>query len=160
MEVGEYKSYVNLLLPKESRLVSIEINGTPQQVIQAVTNPQEYTKPTFKEPKGLEVTEENLYGKKVYGFLLTVKEKEERLIQITYTTKSVVSTQGSQVFYPLYYFKQPGVEQDEYTLSVSHPLSYQPVRAPEGIKRTKGRLLLEKLIQEDEVFEFEFATRN
>lgn len=159
-EGGEYRGYVNVLLPKESTLLSVDVNGTPQQIIPAITDPEEYRDPAFKEPKGLEVTEEELYGQKVYGFLLTVKEKEERLVTLTYATRNVLAPSASQVVYPLYFFKQPGVEIDDYTLSLSYPRKYQPVRAPEGAVKKKGSLLLEKLIREDEVFVFEFATRN
>ena len=96
----------------------------------------------------------------MYSFLLTVKEKEERLVHITYTTRNITTSQGSQVFYHLSYFKQPGREQDDYTVSLTYPKKYRPVRAPEGTIKSQETLLIEKLIKEDEIFKFEFATRN
>ena len=154
---GDYKSYVRLLLPRSTRLTGIEINGVKQAIFPAVTDKAVYGKSTFTEPKGIEVAEEPAFGKTLFGFLLTVKRGEERTVVIRYSPGPVLNTE--HLSYDLTYFKQPGIEQDDYSIEVVYPESLRPTELPQQAEKRKASIYLNKEVVEDEVLHFTFAER-
>jgi hypothetical protein len=156
---NDYEAYVQLVLPQTATLSAVYINGTKQQVVSAVTDQAVYTKATFSPPKGFEVTTEKEGDKTVYGFYLTVQATEEKEVRLEYSVGSVVHEEGQRASYHLAYSKQPGVEEDEYELTLLYPKNYRPVRVPQETEKRQSSLQITTALKEDQDWMFDFTAQ-
>ncbi|HEX7042507.1 MAG TPA: DUF4012 domain-containing protein [Patescibacteria group bacterium] len=118
---GEYKDYLQFILPKGTVINSISIDRQDQKIVPAVTDPKIYEAPRFVAPQGLEVrqTEEN--DKSIFSFLVTVPIKSAKNITLSYTLPTSANISRASEKYSLQFFKQPGVDDIPYTLEVGYP---------------------------------------
>lgn len=117
---NDYRTYLRLLLPLDSMLTGIFIDGKEQKLTAAVTDFRVYEKKGFKEPTGLEINEEKEINKKVYGFITTVGKNSEQEIIVRY--KNGVRIPDYSVFsYNLIVAKQPGINMYPFTANIAFP---------------------------------------
>lgn len=122
---GDYKNYLRLITPFGSTLKSIAIDGKPQLVVSAVTDPAVYEAPGFTPPPGLEVETTSELGKTLFGFLLTVPQGGAKTVSVLYTLPSVAPVTSPSFTYSLSLFKQPGSSNDPLLLHIAFPSSFR-----------------------------------
>jgi len=94
-------------VPKQSLLESVVIDGQPQVVVPAVTDPVFYEKKGFIPPQGLEVAEENITENlKAFGFRIVVPKQSTKRIRIL--TKRPFFELPAVFEYSLRFIKQSG----------------------------------------------------
>ena len=146
---GEYKNYLRIILPLNTIISEISINGTVQTLVDAVTDPLIYEAKNFKPPDGLEIEKINQDNKAVYGFIVKVPVGEITKIKIKYALAGNVS--GLDAFsYNLKLFKQPGIDSLPYSFSLKFPNSLDLI---------KGNALYSKKIVKDENLVLDFAKK-
>lgn len=105
--IEDYTMYFRVLVPRQSLLESVVIDGQPQVVVPAVTDPVFYEKKGFVPPQGLEVAEENITENlKAFGFRIVVPKQSEKRIRIL--TKRPFFELPAVFEYSLRFIKQPG----------------------------------------------------
>lgn len=132
---ADYKNYLRIIVPKNSVLKSVNINGEEQKIIPAITDPKVYEAKKFVAPKGLEVTVEEEVGKTLFGFLVTVPLGQESVIVVRYLLPRYLSTLPSAFTYDLRVFKQPGTDVYPFLFSVQYPKDYNIVKTSEGFNK-------------------------
>ena len=78
---------------------------------------------------------------------------------ITYTIPEAFEPEEQVISYNLSYLKQPGIDQDEYSLELFYPRQFQPTQAPFRTVKSAGKLQFEDSIKEDVRLEFVFLRR-
>ena len=145
----EYKNYLRIILPLNTIISEISINGIVQTLVDAVTDPLIYEAKNFKPPNGLEIEKINQDNKAVYGFIVKVPVGEITKIKIKYALAGNVS--GLDAFsYNLKLFKQPGIDSLPYSFSLEFPNSLDLI---------KGKALYLKKIVKDENLIVDFAKK-
>lgn len=102
-----YKTYLRFVVPIDSKLLNISIDGADQKIVQAVTNPAVYEKKNFIPPTGLEVDQAISNDKKIIGFILTIPPVSENRIRVLYENTKIIPV-DDLLTYSLLYIKQPG----------------------------------------------------
>lgn len=120
---GVYKNYLRFILPQNTSLDSVMIDGVSQHVVPAVTDPAIYEAQGFVAPLGLEVETTTEDNKSLFGFLVTVKPMTSSIVTIQYTLPTVFPITSQQALYSLEFFKQPGVDNIPYAFTLSYPSS-------------------------------------
>src|SRR5579885_216265 len=156
---GDYKNYVRFILPAGAQLQSVNINNQQMQTTPAITDPLLFTSPAFVPPKGLEVEKADEEGKTVYGFLVIVPAGKTIPVSITYTVGTVLNLQVPAFTYDLQLFKQPGTENDPYTLLLSYPGAFAPLNPEKGFTNVGGKLLYNGQVDHDQDFKIEFSKK-
>lgn len=122
---GNYKNYLRLILPKGSKITSIEIDGKEMDIVPAVTDYFIYESKGFKAPKGLEVEENQEEGKSLFGFLITIPRNSLKTIIVNYDLPFNISKNDKSFKYSLKLYKQPGIDSYPFDISLSLPSNYQ-----------------------------------
>lgn len=146
---GHYKNYLRIILPLETSIKKISIDGKEQKIIPAVTDPVVYEKKNFTPLPGLEVEKANQGGKTVYGFLVNLSPQDLRTIQIEYELRQKLNQAKSDFTYSLKIFKQPGIDFFPYDLSLNFPANLMVVKSSEEIKNNTQKSILSTQITRD-----------
>ncbi len=134
---GVYKNYLRFILPLNTSISSIAINGIGQKIVPAITDPSVYEKKGFIAPSGLEVDREDQGQNSVYGFLVNIQPQVTTTITVDYQLAQTISLSQPEISYNLKFFKQPGVDVDPYNFSFSFPTSFKVLDSSADIQ-TKG----------------------
>lgn len=156
---GDYKNYLRFILPQNTVLQSIEVNGTNIPTTNAITQVNEYTKKGFIPPSQLEVEKSREEGKTLYGFLTIIPMSTSQKISITYSLPDVVNPAKPVMSYDLYLFKQPGTGSDPYSFSLAYPVSFQPIQIPAGMIDVGGKLVYTDKLSEDKNLVLKFSKK-
>ncbi len=156
---GDYKNYLRLILPKDTRLSSISIDGKEQKILTAITNPVVYEVKNFTKQEGLEVDKEEEQGKTIYGFLVTVPTDAIRTITAKYTLPQKLSLESSFFSYDLRIFKQPGIDGYPFDFKLSYPSLFRVVNKPADIKDENNVLSVKDSILTDKDISINFGKK-
>lgn len=157
---GEYKTYIRVLLPLGTKLSGIAVNGAEQKIVKAVVNPKTYEAKNFKPPVGLEVEESQEEGKTLFGFLTIVPIGALQKIDITYVLPQKIPLSETAFAYDLWVFKQPGTDEDPYSLTVRFPEDQFKLLSPaKTIEQSSGRLFFKKTLREDMHIDLRFSQK-
>ncbi|MCL4416832.1 MAG: DUF4012 domain-containing protein [Actinobacteria bacterium] len=140
---GDYKNYVRFVLPKGAILKTVIVDGSEQKIVPAVTDPAIYEKKNFKPSKGLEVETYDQDGKTVYGFLFIAPSSKFTTISIFYSLKNKISLNGGVNAYDVKVFKQPGTDEDLYSLILDFPKELSLLKFEDN-SSTDGQLKSDK----------------
>ncbi len=121
----DYKSYIQFVVPKGSKLSKILINGTEQKRVAAITDPAIYEARNFKVPSGLEVEEYTRQNNTYFAFVATAKSGQSSIITIEYENGARKSL-TSRTSYSLLYIKQPGTMPYDLSSTFYYPENYTP----------------------------------
>ncbi|MFH1186654.1 MAG: DUF4012 domain-containing protein [Candidatus Levyibacteriota bacterium] len=124
---GDYKNYLTIIVPKDSKLDSIQIDDKEQTLVDAVTEPLLYEATHFIPPKGLEIEETEEKGKTKYGFFVNIPKGELKKIKISYINPKQMSFVWPDFIYSLRLYKQPGEDNNPYTFSLKYPEEFEVV---------------------------------
>lgn len=129
---GDYKNYLRIILPKNTQLSKISINDKSQDAKDVIEKTQEGEKT-------------------VYGFIVNVPAGENVKVKIEYALPG--SILGLNIFsYNLKFFKQPGIDNIPYSLSIAYPKSFSIVKGSEGISGREGEASYsEKIINDKDL---------
>lgn len=122
---ADYKSYLQVVVPRESKLLKIIVNGEEQKIVPAITDPKIFEAKNFKAPEGLEVEEFIRGGNTYFSFIANVKAGQSSTITIQYENGSRKSL-TSRTSYSLLYVKQPGTLPYEFNAALYYPENYTP----------------------------------
>lgn len=156
---GEYKNYMRLLLPKGAQLQSVFIDGVEQETVPAITDQDIFTLRSFIPPAGLEIENSELLGKTIYGFFVSIPLQSTKTITVNYRIADALNTQASAFHYKLLLYKQPGTENNPYTLTFSYPPDYQIVNATKDIVDLGGKFTYETDIKTDKNVNVSFSKK-
>ncbi len=126
---GDYKNYVNIIVPKDTTLTGISVNGQSQATRSAITDPLLYESKGFKAPSELEISQTHEFGKTLYGFLVTIPAESTKTIDVRYEHTQKINLSNPVLHYSLYLYKQPGANNDPFSLSFNFPLEYSILSA-------------------------------
>jgi hypothetical protein len=156
---GDYKNYLRFMLPASATLEAVEINDNPVATISAITQPAEFTRKGFIPPAQLEIEKNLIEGKAIYGFLTLIPMQTSQKISIIYSLNNVINPAKAVFTYNLNIHKQPGTDNDPYSLSISYPSAFQPVQGNEGLSDVGGKLLYESSLTEDKNLTLKFSKK-
>ncbi|MEM4270501.1 MAG: DUF4012 domain-containing protein, partial [Candidatus Pacearchaeota archaeon] len=148
---GDYKNYIRFVLPQNTSLSQVFIDGIPQKIGSAITDPFIYEQKTFIPPQLLEIERTEEEGKTLYGFFVTVPAKNTKTISIDYEL-SKNNNENFSIEYSLKYFKQPGTEIYPFNLTVNFPSSYQIVSSSNDLNINNEKAVFSKEISGDKNF--------
>lgn len=151
---GPYRNYLRLILPLNASLTGIALDGKEQKIIPAVTDPRIYASKSFVVPSGLEVAREELDGKQMIGFLLTIPPSKTLDVTVSYSLP--ISFVAQTFSYQLNLFKQAGTGSDPYTLIINYPDSFSVLGTRNLNKNTKS-LMYAGEIKKDMLFSAGFV---
>lgn len=154
---GDYKNYLRLILPFDTKISEISINGISQSIIDAITDPLVYEAKNFKPPVGLEVEKINKENKTIYGFMINVPAGEIVKVKVKYNLAVKIAKDQNAFSYNLKLFKQPGIDSISYSFSLIYPDNFNVVNVSDGIEKEKGKLIYSKKITKDEDVMADFA---
>jgi hypothetical protein len=156
---GDYKNYVRFMMPANAVLQNIAFDNTIQTVVPAIVDAGVYADPSFIPPTGLEIEQTEVLGKKVVGFFFIVPAGQTRTIRISYTIPEAVNLRESSFAYNLRLFKQPGAGEDPYTLFLSYPNGFKPVRNDKNATELGGKFVYDTKLAEDTDFVVSFSKK-
>jgi hypothetical protein len=136
---GVYKNYLRFILPLNTSVSKIQIDGKDQKIIPAITDPAVYEKKGFVAPDGLEVQKEDQGQNTIYGFLVNIQPQESRSITIEYVLPQKINLSQPEISYNLKLFKQPGVDFYPYNFSLNFPSSFKTLDSSSDVK-TNGNV--------------------
>jgi hypothetical protein len=122
---GEYKNYLRFILPLNSQLIGIKINGQDKGVADAITDPQVYENKSFTPLPKTEVEKYVQSGKAVFGILVNVPVNGLVTVNLNYSIPSQILVSAPVINYSLRVFKQPGTDEYPYDLSLTYPSGYK-----------------------------------
>lgn len=155
---GIYKNYLRIILPLNTALLEISINGISQKIIDAIVDPLLYEAKNFKAPEGLEVEKVNQDNKTIYGFLINVGVSEIVKVKIKYELED--NTADLNTFsYSLKLFKQPGIDDLPYSFSLVYPNNLDVISISEGVKKEEGKAVYKEKILEDKNIIINFSKK-
>lgn len=156
---GDYKNYLRFILPPGSTLSQIFIDGNPQKIGSAITDPLIYEQKNFIPPQVLEVERTEEKGKTTYGFLTVIPAKSSKTISIDYELPKKSAESLPFMIYNLKFFKQPGTEDYPFNLKISYPLSYQITSSSKELKNKDGKVIFSENISTDKNVFLDLAKR-
>lgn len=123
-----YRNYLQVILPKGSRIIDVSVGGESRDLIPATIDPQIYERNGFVPPLGLEIGQTEEKNKSIFGFFVTIPPESAKTITVEYSLPFNISSAKFPIMYSLYVYKQPGIESYpfEQTLDVSEPYSIFP----------------------------------
>jgi hypothetical protein len=154
---GDYKNYLRIILPKDTRLSEILINDAPQKIIDAIIDPLVYEGKKFKAPNGLEIEKVQEEEKEIFGFIVTIPAKEIVRIKLKYTLNENITL--NTFSYSLKLFKQPGIDSVPYSFALIYPNSLNVISNSVGINKEAGKTSFSKEIVTDENLIINFAKK-
>lgn len=132
---GNYKNYLQLILPVGSKITSVAIDNKEVELKKAVTDYRIYESVSFKPPLGVELEEKKQMGKSIFGFLISVGPKEVKSITISYDLPYSIQSSQKTIDYGLRVYKQPGIDSYPMDLSFSIPFTYRLVDGKESYSK-------------------------
>lgn len=148
---GTYKNYLRFILPQNTALVKIMLDGQDQKMIPAIEDFKVYEAKNFVPPAGLEVSREDDQGKTIYGFLVNVPPNSKKVITVIYVlSQKFVVNKLVQHFTSLY-FKQPGTDSYPYTFSLTYPSSLKAISAPASYLIQSSQIVSSENISVDQL---------
>lgn len=156
---GDYKNYLRIILPLDTNLLAIEIDGKPVSMTTAMTDPAVYEAKNFNPPKGLEVEKSVENGKTIYGFLMLVPTETLKTVVISYSLFQKVNPDAPVFNYDFLYFKQPGTEDYPFDFSLFYPSSYNLGSKTEGLTLKENKVSFSKDILSDQKISIGFTKR-
>lgn len=132
---GNYKNYLQLILPEGSRITSILVDNKEVEIKDAVSDFLVYEKRGFRPPTGIEVEGRKEMGKSIFGFLISVGPSEIKSVMLSYELPYSVSTTTKSIDYSLKVYKQPGIDSYPMDLSFSIPFTYKIVGGKESYSK-------------------------
>ena len=156
-ENKDYKNYLRVILPGDANLSGISINDNIQNIVNAITDPLVYEAQNFKVPQGLEVEKTDEDSKTIYGFL--VKIPAGGIVKVTLKYSLVQDVAGLNAFsYDLKLFKQPGVDNLPYSLTLNYPNYFRVAENSDGINKIGSSVTSSKEIVSDQDLNIDFVT--
>lgn len=152
---GDYKNYIRIVLPERTVITEIRFDKEAQQIIPPVTSSRVYSSERFVPPTGVELEEETLYGRSVFGFLIEVPRGGKKTVTVRYVTSSS-GVLPESFAYALRVFKQPGTEYDPYRLIFTYDPSLRLVQAPDFASRGRSSVQVTRVLAEDIVLPLGF----
>lgn len=146
---GVYKNYLRIILPFNSKISKIQINGTDEKIIPAITDPAVYEKKNFVPPQGLEVWKQDQGKNTIYGFFVVVEPQDLKTIKIDYFLDKKLNLSNSEVVYSLKIFKQPGVDSYPYGLALNFPKNLKKIDGSSDFVENSNREVLSDQITRD-----------
>lgn len=156
---GDYKNYLRIILPLDTKIFSVSINDVSQRIVDAVTDFQIYEAKNFKPPIGLEVEKVNQDNKTIYGFLVNVRVEEIVKIKVKYNLAREAPLNLTSFSYNLRLFKQPGIDDLPYSFSLTYPTSFNVIKSSDGLSREEGKVFYSEKIVEDKNLIINFAKK-
>lgn len=132
---GNYKNYLQIVLPEGSKITSVAIDNKGVEVKGAVTDYRIYETRNFKPPLGLELEEKKQMGKSVFGFLISIGPKEVKSVTISYDLPYSVQSSQKSIDYSLRVYKQPGIDSYPMDLSFSIPFTHRLAEGKESYSK-------------------------
>lgn len=149
-----YKTYLRIVTPLKSQLTSIKINGLEQSLVPAVTDFNEYERPGFTPPSGLEVERTIEDGKQIFGFVVAVPARLKQHIEVSYIN-GLNFTSASFFSYSLLFIKQPGTDAYPLQIRIRYPSLYTP-RHVQATSLEKNTIEVNELLRTDKEFSATF----
>jgi hypothetical protein len=146
---GDYRNYVRFVLPAHTVLRGITVDGKSQPTTDAITDPNLFTSKTFVPPAELELETTIEQGKQVIGFFMIVPQGATKKIDVTYDHVRVIDPTQASFVYNLRLFKQPGTQNDPYSLTLVYPATFQPVRKQGQLSDVGGKLVYSETLSQD-----------
>ncbi|MGI8419403.1 MAG: DUF4012 domain-containing protein [Candidatus Levyibacteriota bacterium] len=137
---GDYKDYVQFLIPESATLDAVDIDGKNVQITAAITDPSIFMGEGFTPPPGLEVEQSVEFGKKVIGLFFIVPVGQTKTVSLAYSAPNAIDTRSPSFIYDLHVFKQPGTDNDPYQLFVAYPNTYTMVESDKRFANVGGKL--------------------
>lgn len=154
-----YKNYLRFVTPLGSNFEGIKINGKQQDIVAAVSDPSIYEKKGFKPPKELELAKEDLSGKTVYGFLLSVPRESIKTISFEYKLPSSVDATALEINYSLIVFKQPGTDDYPFAVEVKYQKDLTLINSTLPTIQLPGKIEYEEQLEHDINLNVKFAPK-
>ena len=82
-EKDNYKTYLQIVVPKKSKVNKIKIDNKEQLTVPAVTDPKIYEAKNFKAPTLLEIEQYEALNNTVFAFIANIKPNSNSVIDIT-----------------------------------------------------------------------------
>ncbi len=152
---GPYKAYIRTLLPEGADLTAIAIDGSPQTLVDAVTDNDRFDRPTFVPPSGMELYSTQEEGKEVIGFYFIVPEHTKKVLTLRY--RLAQKAPDNAYAYSLLFLKQPGTEADPYFVTINYPTNNRVVSKSNNLTQNKGSLSAFGPLTGDTLFDAKFA---
>lgn len=153
-----YKTYLRVILPQNTRLSEISIDDVSRKIVGAVMDPLIYEAKKFRAPQGIEVEEAIGEGKAIFGFVVDVPPEKIVKVKLKYALERI---SGLALFsYNLKLFKQPGIGSIPYSLSLSYPDFLNIIKSPDKINKTDEGISYAEKIIEDKNLIINFAKNN
>ncbi len=156
---GDYVNYVRFIIPKNSNLLGIKIDGKNQSIIPAITDYRKYETKNFKPPLGLEVERTSQDGKDIIGFLISVPSKKSASINISYSLEQKINLKKGSFVYSQKLFKQPGVDMYPFVFSFQPPSGYEIVSGSNGITNNSSFAILAADLNQDKTINLNVAKK-
>lgn len=141
---GDYKNYLRLFLKKEAKLTSVFISDPKNSGLWLPF-----------DGKYIDSAEE--HGKAVYGFLVEVPIKSKMKIEINYELSDSLDLSKRLTSYLLLAQKQSGAHLSDYSLTVSYPGNFVPLRVIPSAVVGNQKLLVTKRFNKDLIFQIDLA---
>lgn len=156
---GAYRNYIRFLLPKNAVLSRVLLNSVEQRIVPAVTNPAVYEAKTFVPPNGLEVNKETESNHTIYGFLVTVPTKSTMDVTIAYSVPHAFALSDQKQTYALTLWRQPGIEDFPYQLSITIPQAFGFVDGTIPVNKNDVQVFFSQTIPKDTSLSVSFAKK-
>lgn len=146
---GDYKTYIRLILPSNSKIEEVYIDEKLQKTRMPIKDSAVYEKPGFTDSKELELDEEQKENKKVYGFFVNIPAGKMSKIKVNYVLNEKIDMVKPYINYDLKLYKQPGVENIPYNLSLVIPENYRLINNDKEYKILENEILYDKAVNKD-----------
>ncbi|MBI4039464.1 DUF4012 domain-containing protein [Candidatus Daviesbacteria bacterium] len=134
---GRYRAWVRVLVPLDSQLTSLVIDGQESSIIQVV-----------------KAVENNRHS---YGFLVDVAVGETKRVAVEYQNSGRLPLDNMRSSYSLYIQKQPGTDQDPVQVRIDYPGFLKPDTAVDGDGVVKeGTISYTNTLSTDQTFKIGF----
>lgn len=146
---ADYKNYLRFIIPLNSSIISIVIDGKPQVIVPAVVDPAVYEGKEFRPPEGLEVERYEEENKTVVGFLVTIPKDTIRTVRVSYSLPQSVLLSMPTFSYHLRVFKQPGIDSYPFVFSLNYPKDFRVTSSSLSAQTGEGKAVFETVVATD-----------
>ena len=144
---------------RNATLIQVAIDGNPLEPVPAETDARVYQGRNFRAPQGLEVETTEVEGRRVFGFLVTVPTGEQKTVQLTYQLAQTITPSDQTLSYDLRVLKQPGTDNDPYSLTLRYPQGYRPVALSGGLLEQGNSVVYAGSLANDRYIRINLARR-
>lgn len=153
---GDYQNYLRLILPLNTQISNIEIDGIDQKIIPAITDSKVFEDKKFVASNDLELETATEEGKVIFGFPIIIPKTSQKIVRVSYSLSQVVDLTQITFNYNLKIFKQPGIESFPFSFSIASPKGYMGTNLLSGFRLDKRKVIGDFNIVEDKNFNLEF----